>query len=90
MSVTYANGSDLKTKTTEPMTTSLKETAKDAVEVAKRRPVPLVTAAAATVVTAAVAVVAIVLRRRAKPTPKQRAVNAWRSTTKSVRKRVKR
>jgi len=38
----------------------------------------------------AAAVATVVRRRKAKQTPKQRAVNAWRRTTKSVRKRVKR
>ncbi|GAB3859202.1 hypothetical protein ACFPIJ_20180 [Dactylosporangium cerinum] len=65
------------------------ELAEQGKDVARRRPVPLVTAAAAGVATVIVAVVTVVRRRR-KPTPRQRAVNAWRSTSKSVRKRVKR
>ena len=65
------------------------ELAEQGKDVARRRPVPLVTAAAAGVATVIVAVVTVV-RRRQKPTPRQRAVNAWRSTTKSMRKRIKR
>lgn len=66
------------------------ELAEQGTDVARRRPVPLVTAAAAGVVTVIVAVVTVVRRRRAHPTPRQRAADAWRRTSKSVRKRVKR
>ncbi|MFF5227163.1 hypothetical protein [Dactylosporangium sp. NPDC000521] len=107
MSVTHANGSkvggpaidtrddlgntvDTMSAKTEQRATDLVEQGKD---VARRRPVPLVTAAAAGVATVVVAVVTVVRSRR-KQTPRQRAVkaatNAWRSTSKSVRKRVKR
>jgi hypothetical protein len=65
------------------------ELAEQGKDVARRRPVPLVTAAAAGLATVIVAVVTVV-RRRQKPTPRQRAVNAWRSTSKSMRKRIKR
>ena len=66
------------------------ELAEQGKDVARRRPVPLVTAAAAGVATAVVAVVTVMRRRRANQTPRQRAVNAWRSTSKSMRKRIKR
>lgn len=80
------NTVDTMSAKTEQRAAELAEQGKD---VARRRPVPLVTAAAAGVATVIVAVVTVVRRRR-KPTPRQRAVNAWRSTSKSVRKRVKR
>jgi hypothetical protein len=99
MSVKHANGTvtesrkdfgdtigDVTTQTKE-RTAELAEQTKD---VARRRPVALVTAAAAGVVTAAAAVVTVIRRRRVQQTPRQRAVNAWRRTSKSVRKRVKR
>ena len=54
--------------------------------VARRRPVPLATAAAGVVTAVAVTTVTIIRRRRVKPTAKQRAINAWRG----MRKRVKR
>lgn len=101
MSVTQANESTIGGTTTERRddlgdTASARtgqraaELAEQGKDVARRRPVPLVTAAAAGVATVIVAVVTVVRRRRAHPTPRQRAVNAWRSTSKSVRKRVKR
>src|SRR5258705_13164644 len=100
MSVTHANGSkagDTVTGTRDnlgAMSANAKDRAADLAEqgkaVAQRRPVPLLTAAAAGLATAVVAVVTVVRRRRAHPTPRQRAVNAWRRTSKSVRKRVKR
>ncbi|GAA2328339.1 hypothetical protein [Dactylosporangium salmoneum] len=99
MSVTHANGNvtearkDLK-GTLGDLTTQTKERAADLAtqtkDVARRRPVPLVTAAAAGVATAVVAVITVMRRRKAKQTPRQKAVNAWRRTSKSVRKRVKR
>lgn len=103
MSVTHANGTTIGGTTTErrddlsttvdAMSAKTKQRAAELAEqgkdVARRRPVPLVAAAAAGVVTVIVAVVTVVRSRR-KPTPRQRAVNAWRSTSKSVRKRVKR
>jgi hypothetical protein len=105
MSVTHAttNGSTIGGNTTVSRddlgdtvdTTSAKtkqraaELAEQGKDVARRRPVPLVTAAAAGAATVILAVVTVVRRRR-KPTPRQRAVNAWRTASKSVRKRVKR
>jgi hypothetical protein len=105
MSVTHANtnGSTIGGTTTvsrddlgdtvDTMSAKTKQRAAELAEqgkdVARRRPVPLVTAAAAGVATVIFAVVTVV-RRRQKPTPRQRAVNAWRNTSKSVRKRVKR
>ena len=109
MSVTHANtnGSTIGGTTTvsrddlgdtvDTMSAKTKQRAAELAEqgkdVARRRPVPLVTAAAAGVATVIVAVVTVVRSRR-KQTPRQRAVNAaanaWRSTSKSVRKRVKR
>ncbi|WP_432829507.1 hypothetical protein [Dactylosporangium sp. CA-092794] len=99
MSVTHANGSvtenrkdlgnavgDLSARTKG----GAAELAGQTRDVARRRAVPLVTAAAAGVATAVVAVVTVVRRRRARLTPRQRAVNAWRRTSRSVRKRVKR
>jgi hypothetical protein len=109
MSVTHANGSTIDgpaidtradhraDHTVDTMSAKTKQRAAELAEqgkdVARRRPVPLVTAAAAGVATVIVAVVTVVRSRR-KQTPRQRAVNAaanaWRSTSKSVRKRVKR
>ncbi|MER7277416.1 hypothetical protein ABT369_23530 [Dactylosporangium sp. NPDC000244] len=99
MSVTHANGSmtetrkdfgqavgDLSTKAKE----SAAELAEQTKDVARRRPVPLVTAAAAGLATVVVAVVAVVRRRKASQTPQQRAMRALRSTGKSVKKRIKR
>jgi hypothetical protein len=88
MSVTHANGSV--TEDRKVLGDSIGELSATTKDVAKRRPVPLVTAAAAAVLGTAAAVATVVRRRKAKQTPKQRAVNAWRRTTKSVRKRVKR
>ncbi|MEV0129940.1 hypothetical protein AB0H83_15950 [Dactylosporangium sp. NPDC050688] len=101
MSVTHANGSTIGGTTTDTrndlgntvdtMSAKTKQRAADLAEqgkdVARRRPVPLVTAAAG-VATVIVAVVTVVRRRR-KPTPRQRAVNAWRTASRTVRKRVK-
>ncbi|GAA1538441.1 hypothetical protein GCM10009827_067000 [Dactylosporangium maewongense] len=107
MSVTHANGSkiggpaidtrDDLGNTVDTMSAKTKQRAAELAEqgkdVARRRPVPLVTAAAAGVATVVVAVVTV-MRSRRKQTPRQRAMkaatNAWRSTSKSVRKRVKR
>ncbi|MGI5237129.1 hypothetical protein [Dactylosporangium sp. CA-139066] len=99
MSVTHANGNVTEARkdlgdTIGDLTSQTKERATALVEqtkgTARRRPVPLVTAAAAGVATAVAAVITVVRRRKAKQTPRQRAVNAWRRTSKSVRKRVKR
>jgi hypothetical protein len=99
MSVKHANGTVTESRkdfgdTIGDVATQTKERAADVAgrtkDVARRRPVPLVTAAAAGVATAVVAVVTVMRRRRANQTPRQRAVNAWRRTSKSVRKRVKR
>ena len=101
-STVYSDGTaetsdDLSTKVgamsarTEERAAELVERGKD---VAHRRPVALVTAATAAgmagVAVVVVAVVTVVRRRRAHPTPRQRAVNAWRRTSKSVKQRVKR
>ena len=98
MSVKHANGTVTESRkdlgdTIGDVTTQTKDRTAELAEqtkgVARRRPVTLATAAAG-VVTAVVAVVTVVRRRRVQPTPRQRAVNAWRRTSKSVRKRVKR
>ncbi|UWZ35281.1 hypothetical protein Drose_29655 [Dactylosporangium roseum] len=100
MSVTHANGTGIEDTVaekrgdlgstiaaTKDRAAGLAEQGKD---VARRRPVPLATAAAG-LATVVVAVATVVRRRRARPmTPRQRAVDAWRRTSKSVRKRVKR
>jgi hypothetical protein len=99
MSVTHANGTVPEARkdlggTIGDYTSQTKERAADLAEhtkdVARRRPVALMTAAAAGVATVVATVVTVVLRRKAKQTPRQRAVSAWRRTSKSVRKRVKR
>ena len=102
MSVTHANGtkigstaySDGTAGQHDELIAKTEDRAADLAErgkaVATRRPVPLVTAAAAGVAAVVVAVVTVVRRRRAHPTPRQRAVNAWRRTSKSVKQRVKR
>ncbi|GAA3451092.1 hypothetical protein [Dactylosporangium matsuzakiense] len=99
MSVTHASGSATETRkdfgsTVGDLSTQAKDGAVDLAgqtkDVVRRRPVPLVTAAAAGVATVVVAVVAVVRRRKANRTPAQRAMNAWLRTSKSVRKRVKR
>ncbi|WP_426506572.1 hypothetical protein ACPPVO_51405 [Dactylosporangium sp. McL0621] len=99
MSVTHANGSVTETRkdfgaTAGDLSTKAKESAAELAEhtkdVARRRPVPLVTAAAAGLATVVVAVVAVVRRRKARQTPQQRAMRALRSTGKSVKKRIKR
>ncbi|WP_433049628.1 hypothetical protein [Dactylosporangium sp. CS-033363] len=99
MSVTHANGSvtetrkDFGTAVTD-LSTKAKEGAAELAtqtkEVAQRRPVPLVAAAAAGLTAVVVAVVAVVRNRKAHQTPKQRAMRALRRTSKSVQKRVKR
>ncbi|MFI5914921.1 hypothetical protein [Dactylosporangium sp. NPDC051541] len=99
MSVTHANGSVTETRkdfgsTVGDLSTKAKDSAAELAEqtkdVARRRPVPLVTAAAAGVATVVVAVVAVVRRRKASQTPRQRAMRALRRTSKSVKQRVKR
>ncbi|WP_238015096.1 hypothetical protein KZZ52_50855 [Dactylosporangium sp. AC04546] len=98
MSVTHANGSPTDTRTelrdaADGWAATAKERSAELVEqtkaTARRRPVTLATAAAG-LATVVAAVVTVVRRRRAHPTPRQRAVNAWRRTSESVRKRVKR
>jgi hypothetical protein len=99
MSVTHANGSVTETRkdfgnTVGDLSTRAKDSAADLAEqtkdVARRRPVPLVTAAAAGLTAVVVAVVAVVRKRKANQTPRQRAVKALRRTSKSVKQRVKR
>ena len=99
MSVTHANGTVTEARkdfgdTIGDLTSQTKERAAELVEhtkgTARRRPVALVTAAAAGVATTVAAVITVVRRRKAKQTPRQRAMNAWRRTSKSVKKRVKR
>ncbi|MET7399492.1 hypothetical protein ABZS66_39015 [Dactylosporangium sp. NPDC005572] len=98
MSVTHANGSLTDTRTelrdaAGDWAADAKEKSAELAEqtkaTARRRPVTLATAAAG-LATVVVAVVTVVRRRRAHPTARQRAVNAWRRTSKSVRQRVKR
>ncbi|HTJ34776.1 MAG TPA: hypothetical protein VL738_16245 [Dactylosporangium sp.] len=88
MSVTHANGTV--TEARKDLGDTIGDLTSQTKSVARRRPVPLVTAAAAGVATVVATVITVVRRRKAKATPRQRAMNAWRRTSKSVRNRIKR